>query len=122
MKSEVIIFDEPTAALDPVNAEMLETVLEKLGIEGKTMLISTHDVDFVYRWAQRAIVFNQGRIIADGSPLEIFKNETILQQANLKRPMMLEVYEMLVAKGLIKEDGNYPTCPKELNELLTSNN
>ncbi len=50
MKSEVIIFDEPTAALDPLNAEMLEEVLKKLSLENKTLLISTHDVDFAYRW------------------------------------------------------------------------
>ena len=48
MKSEVIIFDEPTAALDPLNAEMLEEVLKKLSLENKTLLISTHDVDFIY--------------------------------------------------------------------------
>lgn len=52
MESEVIIFDEPTAALDPLNAAMLEEVLQKMGDEGRTMLISTHDVDFAYRWAE----------------------------------------------------------------------
>ena len=41
MESEVIIFDEPTAALDPLNAAMLEEVLQKMGDEGRTMLIST---------------------------------------------------------------------------------
>src|SRR5680860_497016 len=64
MKSDIIIFDEPTAGLDPLNAQMLEEVLGKLCSEGKTMLISTHDVDFVYRWAERAIVFCPGEIIA----------------------------------------------------------
>ncbi|MDD3306126.1 MAG: energy-coupling factor ABC transporter ATP-binding protein [Acetobacterium sp.] len=118
MKSEVIIFDEPTAALDPLNAQMLEEVLVKLGEEGKTMLISTHDVDFAYRWAERAIVFDQGKIIADGTPLEIFKNARILAQANLKRPAMLDVYEMLVDNKMIKENNNYPTTPEDLKVLL----
>jgi cobalt/nickel transport system ATP-binding protein len=118
MKSEVIIFDEPTAALDPLNAQMLEEVLLKLGEEGKTMLISTHDVDFAYRWAERAIVFDQGKIIADGTPLEIFKNSSILEQANLKRPAMLDVYEMLVDNKLIKDSNNYPTTPEDLKDLL----
>ncbi|WP_373483068.1 energy-coupling factor ABC transporter ATP-binding protein [Acetobacterium sp.] len=118
MKSEVIIFDEPTAALDPLNAQMLEAVLVKLGEEGKTMLISTHDVDFAYRWAERAIVFDQGKIIADGTPLEIFKNSSILEQANLKRPAMLDVYEMLVDNKLIKDSNNYPTTPEDLKALL----
>lgn len=108
MESEVVIFDEPTAALDPVNAEMLETVLDQLSSENKTLLVSTHDVDFTYRWADRAVVFCDGKIIADDTPLQIFKNEAVLRQANLKKPMMLEVYETLTAQGLIKDTSAYP--------------
>ncbi|KNZ41168.1 energy-coupling factor ABC transporter ATP-binding protein [Acetobacterium bakii] len=118
MKSDIIIFDEPTAALDPLNAQMLEDVLAKLGSEGKTMLISTHDVDFAYRWAERAIVFAQGKIVADGTPLEIFRNKAILEQANLKRPAMLDVYEMLVEKEVLKDTNDFPTSPQALRELL----
>ncbi len=63
MESEVIIFDEPTAALDPLNAAMLEEVLQKMGDEGRTMLISTHDVDFAYRWAERVMYFVMERLL-----------------------------------------------------------
>ena len=108
MKSEIIIFDEPTVALDPLNAEMLEVVLSKLSREEKTILISTHDVDFAYRWAERIIVFCQGKIIADGSPLEIFQNEEVLKRSNLKQPMLLNVYESLVEKHLIADEKIYP--------------
>lgn len=118
MKSEIIIFDEPTAALDPVNAIMLEEVLGKLGAQGKTMIISTHDVDFVYRWAERVIVFCEGKIIADGDPIEIFKNTKILKQANLKQPTMLEVYEALVEKKLLENINSYPKSMKEFKELI----
>jgi cobalt/nickel transport system ATP-binding protein len=119
MKSEIIIFDEPTASLDPLNARMLEEVLNKIEQEGKTMMISTHDVDFAYRWAQRAIVFCQGKIIADGTPLEIFKNKEVLERANLKQPVMLEIYESLVKRQLFKDEGAYPKSVQEFNELLT---
>ncbi|WP_026885667.1 energy-coupling factor ABC transporter ATP-binding protein [Clostridium beijerinckii] len=118
MKSEIIIFDEPTAALDPLNAMMLEEVLLKLGAEGKTMLISTHDVDFTYRWAERVLVFNEGKIIADGSPLEIFQNKEILKQANLKQPTLLEVYESLIGKNILKDIREYPKSIKEFKEML----
>lgn len=118
MKSEIIIFDEPTAALDPVNAIMLEEVLGKLGAEGKTMIISTHDVDFVYRWAERVIVFCDGKIIADGDPIEIFKNTKILKQANLKKPTLLEVYESLVEKHILEDIKIYPKSIKEFKEIL----
>ena len=114
MKSEVIIFDEPTAALDPLNSEMLEEVLKKLSIENKTLLISTHDVDFAYRWADRVVVFSNGGIIGDGTPLEIFKNEEILKNSNLKRPIMLDVYETLIEKRILTNDNLYP---KNINEF-----
>ncbi|NMM63554.1 energy-coupling factor ABC transporter ATP-binding protein [Clostridium sp. P21] len=118
MQSEIVIFDEPTAALDPLNALMLEEVLDKLALEGKTMLISTHDVDFTYRWAERVLVFCHGKIIADGTSLEIFKSREILKQANLKQPTMLEVYELLVEKHLLEDEKIYPKSTEELKKML----
>lgn len=118
MKSDIIIFDEPTAALDPLNAMMLENVLEKLNLEGKTMLISVHDVDFAYRWAERVLVFHQGNIIADGTPLEIFQNKETLKTANLKQPIMLEIYESLVEKRLLEDLKLYPKTPEEFKMFL----
>jgi cobalt/nickel transport system ATP-binding protein len=121
MKSEVMIFDEPTASLDPLNAMMLEDVLLKLGGENKTLLISTHDVDFTYRWAERVLVFCSGKIIADGTPLEIFRNLEILKQANLKQPIMLEVYDMLVGKKILPDTQAYPKKTQELKTMLENN-
>lgn len=118
MKSEIIIFDEPTAALDPLNAEMLEEVLKKLSDENKTLLISTHDVDFAYRWAERIVVFTDGEIIADGTPLEVFKSNDILKRSNLKRPAMLDVYEILVEKNIIDNKELYPRNIKEFRNIL----
>lgn len=118
MHSEVIVFDEPTAALDPLNAEMLEEVLEKLAAQEKTMLISTHDVDFAYRWAERALVFCDGQIIADAPPVEIFNDAEILRRANLKKPMMLEVYNAMVAKGILPDDQAYPKDVAAFKHLL----
>lgn len=118
MKSEIIIFDEPTAALDPMNAQILEEVLERIGSEGKTIMLSTHDVDFAYRWAERVLVFSDGKIIADGSPQEIFKNSEIVKQANLKEPTMLQVFEMLLEKKLVEGRKDYPRTADELKKIL----
>lgn len=118
MKPEIIIFDEPMAALDPLNAQLLEEVLEKLGSEGKTMMISTHDVDFAYRWADRVLVFSQGKIIADGAPLEIFQNTKVLKQANLKQPTIFEIYNILIQKNLLEDTKYYPKSVKEFKEML----
>lgn len=113
MKSEIIIFDEPTASLDPLNVNLLEDVLSKLYDDGKTLLISTHDVDFAYKWATRIIVFANGSIIADNIPVNIFRNQSILKEANLKTPILFDVYEML------KEKNNVTTLsyPKTIDEM-----
>ena len=118
MHPEIIIFDEPTAALDPVNADMLEEVLEKMAQEGKTIMISTHDVDFAYRWAERVVVFCDGKIIADDAPLAVFTNETVIRQANLKRPMMLDIFETMREKGLVKDDRSYPKNVEEFKYCI----
>ena len=108
MKPEVFIFDEPTASLDPFNAKILEEVLDKLSNEGKTMLISTHDVDFAYRWAERVVVFDGGEIIADGTPLEIFKDGPLLEKSNLLKPILLIVHEILVKNEILIDEEFFP--------------
>lgn len=114
MKSEIIIFDEPTASLDFSNFLMLEKVLSDLSEEGKTILISTHDIDFAYKWADRAIIFSNGNIIADGDISKIFKNNEIIKKANLNRPKVLEFYELLYKKEIIKK---LDFCPKSFEAL-----
>ena len=108
MHSEVIIFDEPTAALDPLNAKMLEEALERLAAQNKTLLISTHDMDFAYRWAQKLVVFSDGQIIATGTPVEVLKNSDVCEQANLRKPMLMRVYEDMVKHGIAPDDNAYP--------------
>lgn len=120
MESEIIIFDEPTAALDPQNAAMLEEVLDKMGREGRTLLISTHDVDFAYRWAQRVIVFCDGKIIADDTPLNVFRQDEILKKANLKHPMMFDIYDILKEKHMVPDGEVYPKNISEFREMLSS--
>ncbi len=60
MEPEVIVFDEPTVSLDPENLSRFEDLLAQLKEEGRTVLISTHDVDFAYRWADRVVLLQKG--------------------------------------------------------------
>lgn len=118
MESEIIIFDEPTAALDPLNAAMLEEVLGKMNEEGRTMLISTHDVDFAYRWADRVIVFSNGQIIADDTPFNIFCQEDILEQASLKHPTMFDVCRIIEEQSEISTQESYPRNISEFKDFM----
>lgn len=117
MEPEVILFDEPTTALDPVNQQMLEQVLGEMSLTGKTLIVSTHDVDFAYRFADRILVFDKGQIIADGRPEQIFTRKEVLEQAGLKVPMMLEISNLLRKQGVL-EERCYPRTPGELESIL----
>lgn len=119
MESEILIFDEPMAALDPVNAENVEQVLSRLHDDGKTLLIATHDVDFAYRFADRVLVFSDGEIIADGTPLQIFQQKEVMERAHLKKPAMMIVWETLVSKGMVKNWRDYPITPEQMIKKLT---
>lgn len=118
MESEVIIFDEPTASLDPFNQQILEDVLQKLEEEGKTILIATHDTDFVFRWADRILVLGEKGILADDIPIRIFKDSHLLERANLRKPALLEVYEILVEKGVLEAGERYPSTMDKLRQLF----
>ena len=74
MDPEVLLFDEPTSALDPeMVGEVLE-VMTKLAKEGITMIVVTHEMDFAREVSTRVLFMNEGIILEDESPEEIFTN------------------------------------------------
>lgn len=117
MEPQIIIFDEPTASLDPMSCEMFEDILDDIEKSGVTTLISTHDVNFVWRWADRIIVFDDGQIIADDIPEKIFSNEGILFKAKLKKPLLLEISDVLSKIGIIPEK-SFLKSVTQMKEIL----
>ena len=74
MNPEVILFDEPTSALDPEMIGEVLDVIKKLAHEGMTMLLVTHEMGFARNVAKRVIFMDEGRIIEQGTPSQIFDN------------------------------------------------
>ena len=120
MDSKIIIFDEPTAFLDPKNVVIFEEALDKMSKDGKTLVISTHDIEFAYRFADRIVVFCDGNIIADGSPIDVLDNEKVLKTANLKKPILLDVFETLVEKSIVTKDIVPPRNIEEFRDMFVS--
>jgi len=118
MRPEMILLDEPTASLDPQNADALEQILRELNRERITIVISTHDVNFAYRVAQRAIVFTQGEIIADANVDEVFKQTEILEKAGLKKPLLYEVFEYIQADISNISGKRKPRTVEEFRNLM----
>lgn len=95
MDPRIIIFDEPTAGLDPAHAAEIIALLEKLHKAGKTIIISTHDMNFAYQWASRMVVMQHGNVIGQGTPTEVFANKELLKQSKLELPFILQVFKAM---------------------------
>ena len=111
MEPELIVCDEPASNLDPVYANSIFKYLEKLNKKGKTILISTHDVNNAYSWADYIIVMSNGKILESGLPDVIFKNKEMLQKANLNQPMIIELLNVLGLDNLSEK------TPKNIDDL-----
>jgi ABC-type polar amino acid transport system ATPase subunit len=74
MQPQVMLFDEPTSALDPeMIGEVLE-VMKKLALEGSTMIVVTHEMGFAREVGDRVVFMDDGHIIEEGPPREVFSN------------------------------------------------
>lgn len=120
MDSEIIIFDEPTASLDPQNISIFEEVLDKMSAEQRTLVISTHDLEFAFRWADRIVVFCSGSIIADSDPISVLSDNEVLKKANLKKPILLEVFETLVDNSVFRESTKPARNMDDLRKIFVS--
>ncbi|MFQ6063180.1 MAG: energy-coupling factor ABC transporter ATP-binding protein, partial [Methanosarcinales archaeon] len=86
MKPDLILLDEPTTGQDKVHIESLMQYLKKLTKTGITVVFITHDLETALKYADRLMVLNSGKIIADGTPREVFSNLKLLEKAKLKPP------------------------------------
>ncbi len=100
MKPECLILDEPTAMLDPKGrAEIVNTVLRLNKENGMTVVLITHYMEEAEN-ADRVLVMNDGKFIADGTPKEIFKNVALLKSVGLDVPQTTELLYELNNNGI----------------------
>jgi cobalt/nickel transport system ATP-binding protein len=84
MSPEVLLFDEPTAALDPRSQQWLTDLIHELGAAGRTIVHATHDLDALGRLADRCVVFSEDhRIVAEGTPDAVLADRELLLSVNL---------------------------------------
>ena len=80
---EVLLLDEPTAALDPRSQSQIIDLLIGWGDGSKTVITATHDLGLVEDIADYCFVLQKGRIAAEGKPAEVVRNQELLERANL---------------------------------------
>ena len=100
MHPELIVIDEPTAGLDPAGAEQLIGALNTIHRKGATLLISTHDMDFAYQWADEGIIISAGTVFHQGPMEALFSDNSALRQARLRLPRVLQFKQHLQRLGI----------------------
>ena len=95
MNPDVLVIDEPTTGQDPRRSREIMDLMTKLHSAGKTIVIITHDMDLVCEYAKRVIVMNDGRILTEGSPQEVFAKADVLREAFLAQPVVMELFNRL---------------------------
>lgn len=118
MHPDIIILDEPGAALDPKHAVMVDKMIEKLTASGITVMMSTHDVNQALEWADEVILFHEGKVLMQGTPLEVFANKSALAMTNLEQPAVLQLFERLYKKGVLKSSLEEPKTLGQLENYI----
>lgn len=118
MHPEVIVLDEPAAALDPKHTKILNHLVDKLSARGITIILSTHDVDHAFAWADDVILFHEGNVLRKGTPEEVFSSDSDLEKTNLTKPAALRLFETLVKKGVLSPDLKVPRSLDDLESYL----
>jgi cobalt/nickel transport system ATP-binding protein len=95
MHPKVLIMDEPTAGLDPEMVHRLYEIADEVNMNGSTVIISTHDVETAYSWADLVIVLVDGEVLAQGPPYEVFSMRDVLEKAGLSVPMVHQLNEFI---------------------------
>ncbi len=117
MNPEVLILDEPTSMLDPAGSEDIMDLLEELHHHGKTIIISTHDVELAYSWADRIILMEKGEIIAQGTPEQAFADKELIRRARLKMPVIVDLYTELIRRG-VRNDSQMPRSILDMIRII----
>ena len=99
IRPRCIIFDEPTAMLDPRGRKDIMEIIEKLHREGITVILITHFMDEAVK-ADRVVIMNKGEILLDGTPEHVFSQDELIRAARLDVPMAAEIAIYLRENGI----------------------
>ena len=107
MNPSILVLDEPTAGLDPVGSDEMINLFMSLNKKlNKTIIIVSHNNEIVYKFADNTVILNKGKIAYSGNTIDLFNNDSIISQYNIKLPQVIDFKNKLTSKGF-KLDGNY---------------
>lgn len=106
MDPDLLLLDEPTAGLDVQMVHELLELTEELNHRGKTIVLSTHDVETAYAWADEIVLLYEGGVLFNGRADDLFEQEELLHRSRLTRPIL---YHLNLQRHLRTGE---PECPR----------
>ncbi len=100
---QALVLDEPTIGQDHEQKEKLRQFIVQMQAQGKTVVIVTHDVEFVAECNPRVLLMKEGKIVADGGGKEILTSPDVLAQSSIVLPQIAQVFMQLESLGLPRD-------------------
>ncbi|NTW72286.1 MAG: ATP-binding cassette domain-containing protein [Eubacteriaceae bacterium] len=113
MDCDVILLDEPTAGLDPVMTHGIAGIIRKLAAQGKKIVISSHDMNFIYDICNYVYILKKGEIVKQGTGEEVFLDEPVLKECGLEQPWLVKIHKKLGIPLFKKEEHLYKYWSEE---------
>ena len=98
IKPDILIFDEPTVGFDPASAKELMNLIVEMHKNGKTIIVITHDMDLVNEYAQKVFMMENGQLVFEGTPSELFVH--VQNYDRLDIPKTIKLALALKEKGM----------------------
>ena len=95
---EVVILDEPTVGQDAIQKEKLSEIARMLHSSGKTIVMVSHDVEFLWSLQPRVVVMKQGRVVGDGPCAEVMRDSGLLAGARVTQPQLVRLYDLMAKR------------------------
>lgn len=118
LRPKIILLDEPAAGLDFNGITAMRDLLDDLHQAGTTLLVSTHDTDLAYEWADEAWILVEGRVAAQGQMSTLLKDPETLQRAHLKIPTVLDLAWAMNEAFPELADQPLPRTPGDLIRMI----
>lgn len=116
IEPSIIIFDEPTAGLDPMGIQEMLKIIADLKKQNKTIFVITHNMNHVLELADSVILLGNQQVLAYETPYELFQDNELLSKTTIIKPQIIRMIESLVEKNA-KFKKLYEFQPRTINEL-----
>ena len=116
IQPDIMVFDEPTAGLDPAGVKSILELIQDLKKQNKTIIIITHDMNQVLQMADKVIVLADKKVKYFDTPYNIFKNDELIKNTTIIKPMVMQMIDTLIAKDK-RFNVLYSMQPKTVEEL-----